>query len=594
MVNFLLADGYNSEAIFGSLLVVEGEFTMFARVILSLAILFCSFFAVASAAETKRPNVVVFLADDLGYSDLGCYGGDIQTPNLDGLAKNGLRFTQFYNTARCWPTRGALLTGYYAQQIRRDALPGMGGGGQGVRPAWAKLLPEMLKPLGYRSYHSGKWHVDGKVLDGGFDRSYLMQDAGRFFGPRNHQEDDQPLPAVNRDSGYYSTTAIADHAITYLKDHAAKHAEQPFFAYVAFLSPHFPLQAPQEDVAKYLGKYDRGWEAMREERFARQQKMSLVTGPLSPFEREVGPPYFFADAYEKLGPGEVNKPLPWGELTNEQKVFQATKMAIHAAMVDRMDREIGRVVEQIKAMQALDNTVIMFLSDNGASAEIMVRDEGHDPALPPGSAGTHYCLGPGWSTVANTPFRMHKTWVHEGGICTPLVVHWPAGIKSRGELRKNPGHVIDLVPTILDVAGGKRPDTVAGKPIPVAPGRSLVAAFSKDNSATRDSLWWAHEGSKAVRVGDYKLVAASPSLRGRGNDEAEAKQKPGEWELFDLSSDRAETNNLAAKMPEKVKELAAVWTRQQEEFAKQLAQDAPPDAGAAQKGKAKGKKKQAD
>ncbi len=528
--------------------------------------------AMASAAEARQPNVVVFLADDLGYSDLGCYGGDIQTPNLDALAKNGLRFTQFYNTARCWPTRGALLTGYYAQQIRRDTVPGVRSGGQGVRPAWARLLPEMLKPLGYRSYHSGKWHVDGKALDGGFDHSYLIQDAGRFFSPQVLLEDDQRLPPVQRGSDYYSTTAVAEHAIKYLKEHAQKYAEQPFFAYICFFSPHFPLQAPQADIDRYRGKYDRGWEQVRGDRWARQQSLGLINGSLSAVEREVGPPYFFADAYKALGPGEVNKPIPWNELTGEQQAFQATKMSIHAAMVDRMDREIGRVVDQIRAMNALDNTLIMFLSDNGASAEIMVRDDGHDPSAPPGSAYSHLCLGPGWSTVANTPFRMHKTWVHEGGISTPLVVHWPAGIAARGELRKNTGHVVDLVPTILEVAGGKRPESLNGKPVSAPPGKSLAPAFAKDNSVAHDYLWWSHEGSRAIRAGDWKLVAAAPSMRGRGEAKTETDHL-GTWELFNLAEDRAETNNLAAKMPDKARELADLWTQKEQEFFKLATED---------------------
>jgi arylsulfatase len=535
------------------------------RIITALLLAFLVGSTYVSAVDARRPNVVVFLADDLGYSDLGCYGGDIQTPNLDALAKNGLRFTQFYNTARCWPTRGALLTGYYAQQIRRDTVPGVRSGGQGLRPAWARLLPEMLKPLGYRSYHSGKWHVDGKALDGGFDHSYLIQDAGRFFSPQVLLEDDQRLPPVQRGSDYYSTTAVADHAIKYLQEHSQKHAELPFFAYVCFFSPHFPLQAPQADIDRYRGKYDRGWELMRGERWARQQSLGLISGQLSPFEREVGPPYFFPDAYKALGPGEVNKPIPWNELTSQQQAFQATKMSIHAAMVDRMDREIGRVVDQIRAMNALDNTLIMFLSDNGASAEIMVRDDGHDPTAPPGSAATHLCLGPGWSTVANTPFRMHKTWVHEGGISTPLVVHWPAGIAARGELRKNPGHVVDLVPTILEVAGGKRSESYASKPVPTPPGKSLSPAFAKDNSVTHDYLWWSHEGSRALRVGDWKLVEAAPSMRGRGDAKTETDQL-GTWELFNLADDRAETNNLAGKMPDKVRELASLWAQREQEF----------------------------
>jgi arylsulfatase len=482
------------------------------------------------AEPARRPNIVVILADDLGFSDLGCYGGEIRTPNLDALAAGGLRFTQFYNTARCWPTRAALLTGYYAQQVRRDTVPGVPSGGSGVRPAWARLLPELLKPLGYRSYHSGKWHIDGMPVAGGFDRSYLLQDQGRFFSPREHYDDDQKLPPVEPDSGYYATIAIADHAVKCLREHADKHAQRSFFSYVAFTSPHFPLQALPEDIAGYRGRYLPGWEKVRRERYERMRKLGIVDCPMSAVERDVGPPYDFPKALKTLGPGEVNRPLAWDDLNDEQREFQAAKMAIHAAMIDRMDREIGRILDQLRSMGALDDTIVFFLSDNGASAEIMVRDDGHDPSAPPGSAATHLCLGPGWSTVANTPLRRHKTWVHEGGISTPLIVHWPGGIRGRGELRRNPGHVIDLVPTALEVAGGPRAETWRGKPIPTPPGRSLLPAFAVDRSVPRDELWWLHEGHRAIRVGDWKLVASGEN---------------GPWELYDLGVDRGESHNLA-------------------------------------------------
>ncbi len=294
---------------------------------------------------------------------------------------------------------------------------------------------------------------------------------------------------------------------------------------------------------------------MRAERWERVRGLGLVRGRLSEVERDVGPPYPFPEALRILGPGEVNRPVRWDVLTDRQRAFQAAKMEIHAAMVDRMDREIGRVLDQIRAMGAWDDTLILFLSDNGASAEIMVRDDGHDPSAPAGSAATHLCLGPGWSTVANTPFRRHKTWVHEGGIATPLIAHWPRGIAARGELRRDAGHVIDLVPTILDAAGAPRDgphrEAGAGGPIPALPGKSLMTAFARDGSIRRDALWWEHEGNRAIRVGDWKLVAA--------------KGEP--WELYDLATDRTETRDLASQQPDRVRELAGRWQEMHEEFA---------------------------
>ena len=359
---------------------------------------------------------------------------------------------------------------------------------------------------------------------------------------------------------YYSTIAIADHAIECLRDHASTHPKRPFFQYVAFTAPHFPLHALPQDIAKYRDKYLAGWETMRQERFRRQKEMGLSNTTLSAIERDIGPPYAFPDAMEKLGPGEVNRPLPWSELTDEQRRFQATKMAIHAAMVDRMDQEIGRILTQLKAMNAFDNTLIFFASDNGASAEIMVRGGGHDPAADPGSAKTYLCLGPGFSSACNTPFRRHKTWVHEGGISTPLVVHWPAGIQAKGELRHTPGHFIDIVPTVLELAGVPRTREWNGQPVSEPPGHSIAAAFAADVTIPRESLWWLHEGNRAVSVGDWKLVAA----------------KADSWGLYDLRSDRAEQINLAARMPEKAKELERIWQKQTNDF-KQLVHETLPN-----------------
>jgi arylsulfatase A-like enzyme len=497
---------------------------------------FTSYPAFAAGSE-RPPNILVILADDLGYSDLHCYGGEIDTPILDSLAAGGLRFTQFYNTARCWPTRASLLSGYYAQQVRMDPP-------KGRLPAWAPLLPQRLKPLGYRSYHSGKWHISvAPLADGGFDRSYRFEDWDRYFTPAKHFEDDQPLPPVPPEAGYYATTAFADHAIRCLKEHKASHADRPFFQFLAFTCPHFPLHALPADVERYRDRYLDGWDTVRQRRWLRQRDLGLITCDLPPRDVKFTPRYFEPKVLDQLGAGEAAHALAWNELNDEQRRYQATKMALHAAMVDRMDCEIGRVVDQIRSMGALEDTLILFFSDNGADATVMVRGEGHDRAAVAGSRQSFLCLGPGWATVSNTPFRWHKIWTHEGGISTPLIIHWPRGIRARGELRHTVGHVIDLVPTVLELAGAVAAD-LSPTSAPPLPGVSLVSAFDEDVPLERE-LFFHHEGNRALRVGNWKLVSA------RENDDV--------WEFYDLAADRCELKDLAPRHPDRVREMAARW-----------------------------------
>lgn len=525
----------------------------------------------ASAAESRSvPNIVFILADDLGFSDAGCYGGEIETPNLDRLAAGGVRFTQFYNTARCWPTRSALMTGYYAQQIHMDPP-------KGRLPAWARLMPHYLKPLGYRCYHSGKWHVPGApkpVAHGGFDHSYGVEDHNRYFAPQKHTEDDQPLAPIKPGSDFYLTTFIADHAIKCLKEHAEKYPARPFFQYLAFTAPHFPLQARADDIARYRDRYLRGWDAIRNDRYQRQRKMGLLDCALSPRDPHTVPDWNLSaeELAKQIGPGEAARAVAWNELSEEQRRFQAAKMAIHAAMIDRMDREIGRVLAQVKAMGDLDNTIVFFASDNGASAEQMVRGDGHAPTAAPGSARTFLCLGPGWSTVANTPLRLHKSWVHEGGISTPLIVNWPKGIAARGELRHAVGHVIDLVPTLLELAGGRASPTWNGASAPPLPGHSLVPALAGDVPIARDFLFFSHIDNHALRMGDWKLVAT--------------RADPSAWQLFDLKQDRSETVDLAARQPDRVRQMAAQWQQLDAQFRRQSGVDLLPKEKP-RKGKAK-------
>jgi len=512
--------------------------------------------ATGAPPPTAKPNILVILADDLGFSELGCYGSDIATPNLDRLAANGLRFTQFYNTARCWPTRNALMTGYYAQQIRMDPP-------NGRLPEWTRTLPQWLKPAGYRCYHSGKWHVFGAPnprTDAGFDHSYQIEGGQNdYFKASGVHEDGKQL---SDQPGFYVTIGAADHAIRCLKEHAEKDSSQPFFEYLAFIAPHFPLHALPEDIARYKDRYLKGWDQVREERWQNLRRLGIVNCALSPLETAFTPRYFKPAVLQTLGPGEIQHPVPWSQLTDEQKQFQGTKMAIHAAMIDRMDREIGRVLDQVRAMGAWDNTIIFFLSDNGTDATIMVRGGGHDPAAPPGSEKSYLCLGPGWSSAGNAPFRRHKVWTHEGGISTPLIVHWPKGIAVKGELRHDLGHVVDFVPTLLEAAGIK-PELAAGAP--PLPGHSLVPAFAKDGRATRDYVFFQHEGNRALRMGNYKLVSA--------------KEDKDAWELFDLTTDRCEQHNLAAQMPGKVREMSEKWQALETKFRQQAGTGAATPAG---------------
>ena len=503
--------------------------------------------------NADQPNIMIILADDLGFSDLGCYGGEIDTPNLDQLAVNGLRFTNFYNTGRCWPTRSSILTGYYPQQVRRDKIPGIKPGGMGGRrPEWAPLAPVRMKKAGYRTYHIGKWHIDGMPIQQGFDHSYFLGDQARFFSPKRRFLNDKALPEIERGSGYYATVDLADRSIAGLKEHQQNHPDEPFFFYLALTAPHFPLHALPQDIEKYSARYLKGWDAARQARWEKIQQQGILSATscgLSEIEQQTGAPYQRPKDIKAYGEGEVPFPKPWSELNAQQQSFQATKMAIHAAMVDRIDQEVGRVIDQLKAMNQFENTLILFLSDNGCSSELMIRDDGHDPSAAPGSAATHLCLGPGWSTASNTPFRKHKTWVHEGGISTPLIAHWPAGIPDRGTVRNQPAHLVDVLPTIMELAGSELMPDQGG---PAFPGRSLVNTIRENTPPTEHYQWWSHENNNAIRIGNWKAVQTS--------------SQP--WELYDLSKDRSETNNLAAANPQRLEQLTKRWNELKDEFAR--------------------------
>jgi len=514
------------------------------------------------------PNVVLVMSDDMGFSDLGCYGGEIATPTLDALAAGGLRFTQFYNTARCCPTRASLLTGLHPHQAGVGHMMEDRGfdGYRGDLAAKSRTLAEVLRPAGYRTYAVGKWHVTRHIgkdapkhnwpLQRGFDRFYgMVSGGGSFFDPFTLCRDNALIsPFADPDykpATYYFTDALSVHAVKFLADHERDHKDRPFFLYLTYTAAHWPMHALPDDIAKYKGKYDAGYEPIRKARFEKAAKLGLI------------------DAMQGLSPAAED----WDKVAN--KAREIACMEVYAAMVDRMDQGLGKVVAELKRIGRLDDTLFLYLQDNGGCAELQGRrrTDGREdgpradkpsrppiapevlpaalvppqtrdgfpvrqgPNVVPGPADTYVAYGRGWANVSNTPFREYKHWVHEGGIATPLIVHWPKGIAARGELRRQPGQLVDVLATLLDVGGAKYP---ADAPPPE--GKSLVPAFA-DRAIERDGLYWEHEGNKAVCVGDWKLVAR----HGRP------------WELYDLATDRVEAKDQAAAQPERVKALAAKW-----------------------------------
>ena len=516
-----------------------------------------------SLSSRERPNIVLMMADDMGYSDIGCYGGEIQTPHLNRLAEDGLRYQQFYNTSRCCPTRASLLTGLYPHQAGVGHMMEDKG-----YPAYrgninrnCQTIAEVLRPTGYATYMSGKWHVAKDVapdgpkfnwpLQRGFDRFFgTIHGAGSFYDPNSLTRDNTQIAPGTED--FYYTDAIADNAVQFITQHNETRSNDPFFLYVAFTAPHWPMHAKPEDIAKYRGAYQDGWDALRASRFERMREMGILDPAWTLSDRD---------------PTQVS----WDETDNKE--WHERRMEVYAAMVDSMDQNIGRIVEALERSGELENTLVFFLADNGGCAEengssgakrtVLKDPSTAAPMAPgelqrrmvptvtreglplrqgigviPGPADTYVAYGKGWANASNTPFRRYKHWVHEGGISTPLIAHWPAGIQRKGEWDATPGHLIDIMATCVDVAQAAYPASVDGHPIQPLEGTSLAPTFTGGTLDTRP-LFWEHEGNRAVRLGEWKLVS-------RHNQP---------WELFNLTEDRSETNNLIEERPSIAAEL---------------------------------------
>ena len=526
--------------------------------------------AAVLASAGGRPNILLIMADDVGFSDLGCYGSAIQTPNLDALAMGGVRFTQFYNTSRCCPTRASLLTGLYPHQAGIGHMTWTDRGLEGYHATLnnhCATIAEVLRADGYRTYMAGKWHVtrfDGPEADPsqwpvqrGFEKFYgTIKGSGSFYDPISLCRQNTFITPENdpeyRPQEFYYTDAISDNAVKFLQKHKAESADKPFFLYVAYTAAHWPMQALEKDIAKYKGKFDGGYEPERQARLQRLKELGLIDSKW--------------DAAPTVG--------DWNAV---DKKWEARCMEVYAAMLDNMDQGIGRIVRELKRSGQLENTVIFFLQDNGACAEdngrrpvkkspakkfqpmrpdeLQTVAQPHQtrdgrpvrkgPGVMPGGADTFVAYGENWANVSNTPFREYKHWVHEGGISTPLIVHWPAGIPSRrnGKLETQPGHLIDIMATCVALSGANYPKELHGEKIKPLQGVSLLPALEGKDLKRPEPIFWEHESNRAIREGNWKLVAKA--------DQA--------WELYDMEQDRTEMHNLAAANPAKVKALAAKW-----------------------------------
>jgi len=507
----------------------------------------------------KQPNIIVILNDDMGYSDIGCYGGEVETPNLDTLALNGLRYSQFYCTPRCSPSRASLLTGLHPHQTSIGVLTyDMGPEGYaGNLSEQCVTIPEVLKANNYRTYMSGKWHVASSLteptgawpMQRGFDKFYgTIIGAGSFYHPNTLTRGNENVEkeAID-DPAFFYTDAISDQAASYVREHQKEASDKPFFMYVSYTAPHWPLHAHEEDIAKYKGRFDAGWDTLRSERLDRLVRSGIL------------------DKAWALSPRDPSQP-PFEDAKDREWLVRC--MEVYAAQIDRMDQGIGRILSALEDTSQFENTVVIFLSDNGGCAEDIPEDVdprqlvedlmiaqyktrdgrnvriGNDTSVMPGAEDTYQSYGTAWANLSNTPFRLYKHWTHEGGISTPLIVHWPAGITKKGEIRHTPGQLPDIMATILEITGCQYPDSRNGTAIPACEGSSLLPSF-EDSGATREPLFWEHEGNAAVRDGKWKLV----------------RNFPADWELYDLEADRTELNDLAAELPDRVSEMSALYQR---------------------------------